>query len=68
MCQIVYEYIERLYFELINLPKNIPKTLNLIFENVVKNGLKSYRKFRQAVFDILGVSYSYTDMNSMAVA
>ena len=68
VCQIVYEYIERLYFELINLPKNIPKTLHLIFENVVKNGLKSHRKFRQTVFDILGVCYAHIDVNSMAVA
>ncbi len=43
--QIVYGYIERLYFELIK----------LVFENVVKNGVKAHRKDKKTVFDILGI-------------
>lgn len=68
VCEIVFEYIERLYFELISLPENIPKTLNLIFENVVKNGLKSHRKSSNTVFDILGICYRQTPVRSNLVA
>ena len=66
--QIVCEYIERLYFEPINLSKNIAKTLDSILENVVKNGLKSHRKSSQTVFDILGICYQQTALKSTVAA
>jgi hypothetical protein len=55
--EIVHEYIDKLYFELIESPGQTFKTLQLVFENVVKNGLKSHKKDKKTVFDILGVCY-----------
>lgn len=56
--EIVHEYIERIYFELIKSPSETFNTLKLVFENVVRNGRKSHRKDKKTVFDILGVNYS----------
>ncbi|MCH4201176.1 MAG: IS4 family transposase [Clostridium tyrobutyricum] len=58
--EIVHEYIDRLYFELIKFPSEIFNTLKLVFENVVRSGLKSHRKDKKTVFDILGVCYKRT--------
>jgi hypothetical protein len=58
--EIVHEYIDRLYFELINFPSETFNTLKLVFENVVRNGLKSHKKDKKTIFDILGVSYKHT--------
>jgi len=58
--EIVHEYIDRLYFDLIKFPNKVFNTLKLIFENVVRNGLKSHRKDKKTVFDILGVCYKRT--------
>ena len=58
--QIVHRYIDRLYFELIKFPGEIFNTLKLVFENVVRNGLKSHRKDKKTVFYILGVCYKRT--------
>lgn len=58
--EIVHEYIDRLYFELIKFPSEIFNTLKLVFENVVRNGLKSHKKDNKTVFDILGVCYKRT--------
>lgn len=68
LCEIVFEYIERLYFELISFPENVPKTLHLIFKNAVKNGLKSHRKSSRTVFDILGICCKQTPVKSSLVA
>jgi uncharacterized protein YbbC (DUF1343 family) len=58
--EIVHEYIDSLYFELIKFPSESLDTLKLMFENVVRNGLKSHRKHKKTVFDILGVCYKRT--------
>ncbi|WP_242873177.1 hypothetical protein [Clostridium magnum] len=58
--EIVHEYIDRLYFDLIKFPSEIFNTLKLVFENVVRSGLKSHRKDKKTVFDILGVCYKRT--------
>jgi hypothetical protein len=58
--EIVHEYIDRLYFELIQFPIETLNTLMLIFKNVVSNGLKSHRKDKKTIFDILGVCYKRT--------
>jgi len=58
--EIVHEYIDRLYFELIKFPSETFNTLQLVFENVVRNGLKSHRKDKKTIFDILGVCYKRT--------
>ena len=55
--EIVHEYIDRLYFDLIIFPSKTFNNLKLVFKNVVKNGLKSHRKDKKTVFDILGVCY-----------
>ena len=59
-CEIVHEYIDSLYFELIKFPNKVFNTLKSIFENVVRNGLKSHKKNKKTVFDILGVCYKLT--------
>lgn len=59
-CEIVHEYIDEIYFELIKFPNKVFNTLKLIFENVVRNALKSYKKDKKTVFDILGVCYKLT--------
>lgn len=51
--EIVHEYIDRIYFDLIKLPSETSNTLKLVFKNVVRNGLKSHRKGKKTVFDIL---------------
>ena len=58
--EIVHEYIDFLYFELIKFPSETFNILKLMFENVVKNGLKSHKKHKKTVFDILGVCYKRT--------
>jgi hypothetical protein len=58
--EIVHEYIDRLSFELIEMPSKTSNTLQLVFENVVRNGLKSHRKDKKTIFDILGVCYKRT--------
>ncbi|MBU3093454.1 hypothetical protein KPL35_15430 [Clostridium sp. CF011] len=43
-----------------------PPTFNnvkSVFENVVKNGLKSHKKDKKTVFDILGVCYKQMSAN-----
>jgi len=55
--EIVHEYIDRLYFDLIKFPSKTLNNLKSVFKNVVKNGLKSHRKDKKTVFDILGVCY-----------
>jgi len=67
-CEIVHEYIDRLYFELIKFPNKIFNTLKLIFENVVMNGLKSHKKDKKTVFDILGVCYKLTSAQAKFAA
>lgn len=58
--EIVHEYIDSLYFELIKFPSESFNILKLMFKNVVSNGLKSHRKNKKTVFDILGVCYKRT--------
>lgn len=58
--EVVHEYVDRLSFELIEMPSKTFNTLQLVFENVVKNGLKSHRKDKKTIFDILGVCYKRT--------
>ncbi len=60
IAEIVHEYIDRLYFELIAFPSKVSNSLGLVFENVVRNGLKSHRKDKKTVFDILGIYYKRT--------
>ena len=67
-CEIVHEYIGRLYLELIKFPNYIFNTLKLIFENVVRNGLKSHKKDKKTVFDILKVCYSRTSARAKVAA
>ncbi|MCB2323978.1 hypothetical protein LGL55_24705 [Clostridium tagluense] len=67
-CEIVHEYIDGIYFELIKFPNNVFNTLKLIFENVVRNGLKSHKKDKKTVFDILGVCYKQTLAQSKIAA
>ena len=55
--EIVHEYIDRLYFDLVKFPSKTFNNLKSVFKNVVKNGLKSHKKDRKTVFDILGVCY-----------
>jgi transposase len=66
--EIVHEYIDRLYFDLIKFPSKTFNNLKLVFENVVKNGLKSHRKDKKTVFDILGVCYKQMSANVKFVA
>jgi hypothetical protein len=66
--EIVHEYIDRLYFELIEFPGETANTLKLVFENVVRNGLKSHRKDKKTVFDILGVCYKRASARSKLAA
>ena len=66
--EIVHEYIERLYLELIRFPGEVFKTLKSVFENVVKNGLKSHRKDKKTVFDILGVCYNRSSRRAKIIA
>ncbi len=61
--EIVHEYIDSLYFELIKFPSESFNTLKLMFKNVVRNGLKSHKKHKKTVFDILGVCYKRTLAN-----
>jgi hypothetical protein len=61
--EIVHEYIDSLYFELIKLPSESFNTLKLMFKNVVRNGLKSHKQHKKTVFDILGVCYKRTLAN-----
>jgi uncharacterized protein (DUF2225 family) len=66
--EIVHEYIDRLYFELIKFPSGLFNTLKLVFENVARSGLKSHKKDKKTVFDILGVCYKRTSRyNKVAV-
>jgi hypothetical protein len=58
--EIVHEYIDRIYSDLIRFPSETSNTLKLVFKNVVRNGLKSHRKGKKTVFDILGVCYKRT--------
>jgi len=60
VAEIVHEYIDRIYFDLIKFPSGTFNTLKLVFKNVVRNGLKSHRKGKKTVFDILGVCYKRT--------
>lgn len=55
--EIVHEYIDILYFDLIKFPNKTFNNLKLVFENVIKNGLKSHKKDKKTVFDIIGVCY-----------
>ena len=55
--EIVHEYIDRLYFDLIKFPSKTFNNLKSVFKNIVKNGLKSHRKDKKTVFNILGVCY-----------
>jgi hypothetical protein len=66
--EIVHEYIDRLYFELIKFSGEIFNTLKLVFENVVRCGLKSHRKDKKTVFDILGVCYKRTSRDNKVAA
>jgi hypothetical protein len=66
--EIVHEYIDSLYFELIKFPSESSHTLKLMFENVVRNGLKSHRKHKKTVFDILGVCYKRTSAKNKIAA
>lgn len=59
-CELVHKYIDGMYFELIKFHNKIFNTLKLIFENVVRNRLKSHKKDKKTVFDILGVCYKLT--------
>ena len=68
LSEIVHEYIDRLYFDLIKFPSKTFNNLKLVFENVVKNGLKSHRKDKKTVFDILGVCYKQMSANVKFVA
>ncbi|MCB2323732.1 IS4 family transposase, partial [Clostridium tagluense] len=54
---IVHGYIDRLYFDLIKFPSRTLNNVKSVFENVLKNGLKSHKKDKKTVFDILGVCY-----------
>ncbi|MBU3130687.1 hypothetical protein [Clostridium tagluense] len=56
---IVHGYIDRLYFDLIKFPS---KTFNNV-KSVFKNGLKSHKKDKKTVFDILGVCYKQMSAN-----
>ncbi len=67
-CEIVHEHIDMLYFELIKFPNKIFNTLKLIFENVVRNGLKSHKKDKKTVFDILGICYNRTSAQTKVAA
>ena len=66
--EAVHEYIERLYFELIKFPCEIFNTLKLVFENIVKNGLKCHKKNKKTVFNILGIHYNRSSMRRKIVA
>jgi len=66
--EIVHEYIDSLYFELIKFPSESFNTLKLMFENVVWNGLKSHRYHEKIVFDIPGVCYKRTSAKTKIAA
>ena len=61
--EIVHGYIDRLYFDLIKFPSRTFNNVKSVFENVVKNGLKSHKKDKKTVFDILGVCYKQMSAN-----
>jgi len=48
--EIVHEYIDRLYFDLIKFPSKTFNNLKSVFKNIVKNGLKSHRKKLFSIF------------------
>jgi hypothetical protein len=66
--EIVHEYIDSLYFDLVKFPSKTFNNLKSVFKNVVKNGLKSHKKDRKTVFDILGVYYKRMSTNVKFVA
>ena len=66
--EIVHEYIDRLYFDLIKFPSKTFNNLKSVFKNVVKNGLKSHKKDKKTVFDILGVCYKLTSSQAKVAA
>ena len=55
---IICEYLESLYFKIINSPNKVCNILSIIFQDVCKNGKKSHKKDKPTVFDILGVRYN----------
>jgi len=67
-CEIVHEYIDNLYYELIKFPSKTFNNLKSVFKNVVKNGLKSHKKDKKTVFDILEVCYKQMSPNVKFVA
>ena len=52
LSEIIHEYIDRLYFELIESPGQTFKILQLVFENAVQNGLKSHKKTRLQLLNL----------------
>ncbi|MBZ9618543.1 hypothetical protein [Clostridium estertheticum] len=66
--EIVHEYIDILYFDLIKFPNKTFNNLKSVFKNVVKNGLKSHKKDKKTIFDILGVCYKQMSSNVKFVA
>jgi hypothetical protein len=57
--EIVHEYINRLYFDLIKFPSKTFNNLKFVFKNVVKNGLKSLYTIR----DLANNSLNHTNSN-----
>lgn len=58
LSQIVHEFVDVLYFKLIQTSHEAFEILVKIYENAIKNAGKSHRKDKKTVFDILGVSYN----------
>jgi hypothetical protein len=49
-------------------PNKVFNTLELIFENVVRNSLKSHENDNKTVFDLLGVCYKLTSSQAKFAA
>ncbi|WP_242967943.1 IS4 family transposase [Tepidibacter mesophilus] len=58
---IIKEYIQKIYFDLVNSPLKEYKILLKIYKCIKRNGRKSHRKGKKTFFDILGVSYHHQE-------
>jgi len=67
--EIVNQYIQEIYLGFVNKPLDINISfLVQIFNCIHKNGQNSHRKGKKTFFDILGVSYNFSEQRSDTAA
>lgn len=57
LSQIIHEYIGFLYINLLKSAYKTSEILLNIFSDAIKNAIKSHRKDKKTVYDILGIKY-----------